>query len=90
MTNGGPGPGNWHSAVSVDSTVSLVVCSFDFKEPAEEGWMWIDPSLAVEPSAASAAAHAKKITHFMFNSLNAGGNAKSNLTSFVSGQPSNQ
>ena len=77
VTNGGPGPGNWYSDFLVDSTVRLVVCRFDFKDPADEGWMWIDPSLDVEPSAATAAAHAEKITHFMFNSLNAGGNAKS-------------
>ncbi len=79
VTNGGPGDGKWFSEVLCDEKVRLVVCRFDFKDPAEEGWMWIDPKHGAEPEAAKAEVHADKITHFMFNSINAGGNAKSEV-----------
>ncbi len=79
VTNGGPGPGNWYSNTLVDETVRLVVCRFDFKDPADEGWMWLDPKPGAEPEALKADVHADKISHFMFNSINAGGNAKSEV-----------
>ena len=79
VTNGGPGPGNWYSNTLVDETVRLVVCRFDFKDPADEGWLWIDPKPGKEPENSKADVHADKITHFMFNSINAGGNAKSEV-----------
>ncbi|GEM_PF-6894147 len=78
VTNGGPGDGKWFSDVLCDENVHHVVCRFDFKEPADEGWMWIDPALGKEPGTSSAL-RAEKITHFMFNSINAGGNAKSEV-----------
>ena len=78
VTNGGPGDGKWFSDVLCDENVRLVVCRFDFKDPSDEGWMWIDPALGKEPDTSSAL-HAEKISHFMFNSINVGGNAKSEV-----------
>lgn len=73
VTGGGDGAGKWYSTVLCDATVHLVLYRFDFKEPAEEAWMWIDPPLTQEPATEKAALHATNITHFCFNAVSAGG-----------------
>ncbi len=79
VTNGGAGSGKWDSSIPVNSTVRLVVYRFDFKDPGEECWMWIDPIAGQEPSTTSAALHATNITHFCFNVLSVGGSAVCNV-----------
>jgi hypothetical protein len=79
VTNGGKGAGSWKSKVVCDDKLRFLVYCFEFKDPAEEAWMWIDPVPGKEPSKADAEIHAGDVLHFCFNAVSAGGAASYEL-----------
>jgi len=79
VTNGGKDSGAWQSTVVSDDKVRLLVYKFNFKDPAEEAWMWIDPAPGKTPEDAAAAIHAAEVSHFFFNAVSAGGAASFDL-----------